>query len=199
MVCQVADLVDGLGAVFLFARNDDLGALFAHFFQDLLLALFEQVGGVAALLGVGLAAFDERIKPLPAELLEFRREIHFVEEAALGTGVAGGAVLDHLHHQRVVVTVGGDGHHMLDIAAGVALAPDLLAAAAPEHGPPLGDGQCQRLGVHVGKGEHLFGVVVLHDGRDEALFIKFQFHRSSPPPQKGILTVYPKWGRNARA
>ena len=34
----------------------------------------------------------------------------------------------------------------------------------------------QRLGVHVGKGEHLFGVVILHDGRNEALFIKFQFH-----------------------
>ena len=90
--------------------------------------------------------------------------------------MAGRAVLDHLHHQCVLVAVCSDGHHMLDIAAGIALAPDLLTAPAPEHRTPLGNGQCQRLGVHVGKGEHLFGVVILHDGRNEALFIKFQFH-----------------------
>ena len=65
---------------------------------------------------------------------------------------------------------------MLHIAAGVALTPDLLPAPAPKDRPPLGDGQRQRLGVHIGEGQHLFGVVVLHDGRNEALLIKFQFH-----------------------
>ena len=183
MVCQIADLVDRLGLVFLFARDDDLSTLFAHLLEDLFFALLEEIGGVAARLGAGLAALDEVIQPLPAELLQLRGNIHFVEKAALGTGVAGGAALDDLNHQRVGVAVGGDGHHTLDVAAGLALAPDLLTAAAPEHRPALRDGQRQRLGVHVGEGQHLFGVVVLHDGRDEALFVKFQIHDVSPSPQ----------------
>ena len=90
--------------------------------------------------------------------------------------MAGGAGFDHFHHQSIGIAVGSDGHHPLHIAAGLALAPDLLTAAAPEHGAALGNSECQRFGVHVSEGEHLFGVVILHDGRNEALFIKFQFH-----------------------
>ena len=102
--------------------------------------------------------------------------------------MAGGAVLYHLYHQRIGIAVGGNGHHPLHIAAGLALAPDLLTAAAPEHGAPLGNGQRQRFGVHVGKGEHLLCVVILHDGGDQAFFIKFQFHDGSPSPDGD--TVY---------
>ncbi len=35
MVCQIADLVDRLGLVFLFARDDDLSTLLAHLLEDL--------------------------------------------------------------------------------------------------------------------------------------------------------------------
>lgn len=90
MVCQIADLVDRLGLVFLFARDDDLSTLFAHLLEDLFFALLEEIGGVAALFGAGLAALDEVIQPLPAELLQLRGNIYFVEKAALGTGVARG-------------------------------------------------------------------------------------------------------------
>ena len=44
MVGKIADLVNGFFLILFFARNNDLGALFAHLFQDLLLALLEQVG-----------------------------------------------------------------------------------------------------------------------------------------------------------
>ena len=189
MVGKIADLVNGLFLILFFARNDDLGALFAHLFQDLLLALLEQVGGIAALLGAILAALDELVQSLPAELLQLRRDVYFVEEAALGTGVAGGAGFDHFHHQSIGVAVGGDGHHPLHVAAGLALTPDLLTAAAPEHSAALGNGERQRLGVHVCEGEHLFGVVVLHDGRDQALFIKFQIHNGSPSPDGDITSL----------
>ena len=64
MVGQITDLVNGFFLVLFFACNDDLGALFAHLFQDLLLALLEQVGGVAALLGAILAALDELVQAL---------------------------------------------------------------------------------------------------------------------------------------
>ena len=176
MVGQITDLVNGFFLVLFFACNDDLGALFAHLFQDLLLALFKQVGGVAALFGGILAAFDQFIQALPAELFQLRGDVYFVEETALGPGVAGRAGLDHFHHQCVLVAVGSDGHHPLHVAAGLALAPDLLTAAAPEHGATFGNGEGQRLSVHVREGKHLFGVVILHDGRDQALFVKFQFH-----------------------
>ena len=43
-------------------------------------------------------------------------------------------------------------------------------------GETSGNGEGQRLSVHVREGKHLFGVVILHDGRDQALFVKFQFH-----------------------
>ena len=124
----------------------------------------------------GLAAFDQLIQALPAELFQLRGDVYFVEETALGPGVAGRAGLDHFHHQCVLVAVGSDGHHPLHVAAGLALAPDLLTAAAPEHGATFGNGEGQRLSVHVREGKHLFGVVILHDGRDQALFVKFQFH-----------------------
>ena len=70
---------------------------------------------------------DEFVKPLPAELFELRRDIHFVEEAALGTGMAGRAILDHLHHQfagGVVVfgaAVADTSQQVIDLVAETAL------------------------------------------------------------------------------
>ena len=49
MVSQVADLIDGLGLVLFFSRNDDLGALLADFLKNLIQTLFEEVARVAAL------------------------------------------------------------------------------------------------------------------------------------------------------
>ena len=43
-------------------------------------------------------------------------------------------------YQRVAVAVCCDGHHVLDMAAGFALAPKFLAAAAPKAGAALVDG-----------------------------------------------------------
>ena len=73
MVSQVADFVDGLFHVALGARNDDFGALLADFFQDFFQALVKQIGGVAAFLGVGLAALDQVVQPLPGKLFELLR------------------------------------------------------------------------------------------------------------------------------
>ncbi|CAN3972971.1 Maff2 family, partial [Dysosmobacter welbionis] len=69
-----------------------------------------------------------------------------------------------------------DGHHMLDVAGGLPLAPELLAAAGEEAGPALVNGDGQALCVHVGQGQDLLGVVVLDDGGDQAVCVKFQIH-----------------------
>ena len=89
VVGQIRDLVDGLLLVLLATADDDLGALLAHLLEDLVQALVEEVGGVAALLGVGLAALDQVVETLIAELLEFLGQIHRLEKAALRAGVAG--------------------------------------------------------------------------------------------------------------
>ena len=111
---------------------------------------------------------DECVQALPGELLQLIGDIDRVEEAALRAGVAGGAGFDDVDDERVLVAVGGDGDDLLHVAGGLALAPDLPAAAGPEYGAALGNRQGQRLGIHVGEGQHLFGIMVLHDGRDQA-------------------------------
>ena len=59
--------------------------------------------------------------------------------------------------------------HVLDVAARVALAPVLLAAAAPERDPSGGQRAVQRLVVHPADHQHLAGVVLLDDGADQAV------------------------------
>ena len=71
-------------------------------------------------------------------------------------GVAGAvAVLVDQDQQRVAVAVDPDLAHVLAVARRLPLAPVLLAAAAPEPGPPGVQGPAQGLGVHVGDHEDL--------------------------------------------
>ena len=88
--------------------------------------------------------------------------------------MAGGAVFDNVDDQCVLVAIGSDGYHTLHIAGSLALTPNFLAAAGPEHGAALGNRQGQGISVHVSEGQYLFGVVILHDGGDQTVRIKFQ-------------------------
>ena len=88
--------------------------------------------------------------------------------------MAGGTVLNDLHHQRVAVAVRRDRHHMLHIAARLALAPQLLPGTGPEAGALFPQCDVQTFGVHIRHGEHLFRVKILHDGGDQPLFVEFQ-------------------------
>ena len=67
VVAEIRDLVDGLCPVLGLGGDDDLGALLAHLFQDLVQALLEEVGGIAALGEGGLAVQKEVIEPLQLE------------------------------------------------------------------------------------------------------------------------------------
>ena len=51
MVDEVGDLEDGLFTAAAFAGDDDFGGFFAHFFQDLVDAFVEKIGGVGTLFG----------------------------------------------------------------------------------------------------------------------------------------------------
>ena len=83
-------------------------------------------------------------------------------------GVAGRALLDDPHQQRVAVAVEADRAHPLAVAGGLALDPVGLAAAAPVRGPAGGQGAVQRLVVHPAEHEHPSVAVVLHDRGHQA-------------------------------
>ena len=92
-----------------------------------------------------------------------------VKKQLCAPGVAGAAtVLGHLEQQRVAVAVVERLAHRLHVAARVALAPQLLTAAAPVHHPPLREGAAQALGVHPRQHQHVARVGILGDRRDEA-------------------------------
>ena len=86
--------------------------------------------------------------------------------------MTGGAVLVHADHQGVVVAVGGDVDDVLGVAGCLALAPELLAGAAPEAGALLFDRDFQALPVHIGQRQHLAAGPVHDDGGDEPFLVK---------------------------
>src|SRR6266702_2968698 len=95
-------------------------------------------------------------------------EQHVNVEAGPVAGVAGGADLVDLDHQGVSVAVKRDGLDPLAVPGGVALHPVFLAAAGPVGAPAGGEGAMQRLVVHPAEHQHLAGVVLLGDGRDQS-------------------------------
>ena len=64
--------------------------------------------------------------------------------------------------------------HVLDVAGRVALAPVLLAAAAPVGRPAGGQRAVQGLVVHPADHQHLAGVVLLDDAHDQAVGVTLQ-------------------------
>ena len=76
-------------------------------------------------------------------------------EAGARARVAGGTDLVDLDQQGVAVAVEAHGLDVLGVAGRVALAPVLLARAAPEHDAAGGQRAAQRLVVHPAEHEHL--------------------------------------------
>src|SRR6185369_11187021 len=99
---------------------------------------------------------------------------HIRVEAGPVAAVASRTDLVHLDHQGVAVAVQ---RHRLDplvVPGRVALDPVLLAAARPVGAPAGGKGAMQRLVVHPAEHQHLTGVVLLGDGRDQAGCVPLQ-------------------------
>src|SRR5579884_95778 len=91
-------------------------------------------------------------------------------EAALVPGVARAPSLlldDQQDHVGVTVVVGMT--HPLAVTRRLALAPVLLAAAAPEPGAPRREGAPERFFVHPSDHEDLFGALLLDDGGHQAV------------------------------
>ena len=92
--------------------------------------------------------------------------------------MAGGAGLLDEGQEGVVVAIGSEGEHLLQVAAGSALVPQLLTGAAPKPGVAGFQGLLQAFPVHVGQHQHLAGALFLHNAGDKGGFgeVLFQVH-----------------------
>ena len=81
MVGKVGNFVDRLRSVLGLARDDDLGALLAHLFQNFVQTLSEQVRGVGAFGQLFLPAFQQPVQPLQLEFVVLFAQNGIVEAA----------------------------------------------------------------------------------------------------------------------
>ena len=92
MVCKVGQLINGLLFVFCFSCDDDLSAFFANFLEDLVEPLVEEIGGIGSFGFLFLAVYEEVVKTLKVEFVQFIVSIDDVIEAGIGTGMTGRTV-----------------------------------------------------------------------------------------------------------
>src|SRR6266508_3886677 len=131
-------------------------------------------------------------------------------EAASMAQVTGRADLVDPDEQDVTVAVHPDLLHVLDVAAGLALAPQLVPRTAPEHGPALVQGPLHRFPAHPGHHQHLAVLGVLDDGREQASIVECQsvdfhpLHHSltgirfrARPSLTSRMESSPEWNRDA--
>ena len=164
-----------------FGRDDGLGRLLADLLEDLVPPLGEEIAGVGPFGAVFPAVLDRFYQPVhrfrepPGRRFSPRGgRKEPVVKAGLRAGVAGRAAGVHQHQQRISVTVQMHLGNLLGVSGGLALVPDLLTAATPEVGLPLGQRQPGRFPTHVSHGQDLPGRGILHNGRDQAIGVELQ-------------------------
>ena len=85
------------------------------------------------------------------------------------TGVAGcSADLLHPEQHGVIIAVDPNFTDPLDVSGGLSLDPELVAAAAEVGSLSGGKGRLPGLPVHEGEHEHLAGLMILDDGRNQS-------------------------------
>ena len=125
-------------------------------------------------MGTLLLSADQKIvKPLQGEFMKGLTLVYKVVETGIRAGMAGRAVLLYDHNQRISVTISGDGHDVLIVAAGFALQPKLFSGTAPEAGHSLLHRDGKAFFVHISYGKNLLGDGINHNSGDQTVFVKF--------------------------
>src|SRR5579883_2123568 len=96
------------------------------------------------------------------------------EEAGAPTGVAGDALLVDLKQHGILVAVEAELDQRLHLAGTLALAPQRAARARPVADPACAQRLLEGLAVHPGEHQHLAGVELLGDGRNEPCGVEAQ-------------------------
>ena len=138
---------------------------FADLLGDLVHPAREELRGVGALGHLGVASLDDALQ-VADEAFGLG---HGLSEAGFRSGVAGGAVGDDPHEERVGIAVGGHRNDVEPVAAGLALGPEALPRTAVEGDAPFGEALFVGLAVHVAQHQHRQGAGILDDGGNEAV------------------------------
>src|SRR4051812_18385789 len=137
----------------------------------------EELDGVGALRAIGFALLERSLERGKRLVRGRRLDLAVVEAGALAGVARGAGGLDE-RQERVAVAVEAEGLHVLDVARGRALVPQLAAGAAPQVQLAGLAGPGHGFGVGVGEGEHLSRAPVLHDDRDETLLVVGGVHEA---------------------
>lgn len=76
--------------------------------------------------------------------------------------------------QRVAVAVNRDGFHMLHMSRCLPFVPDPLSTTGEERDETAGKRAGECLVVHPAEHQHFVGVVLLDDGREQAVLVAFE-------------------------
>src|SRR6516162_7063583 len=137
---QVGDFLDDTPvALTTERRGDHLGRLFTDLPTHLRLACRQETGDVRSGGPLRLPLLDDALDPLEHRLRHRAGTLSGAtlerrEKARALPGMAGDAILVHLHQERVAVAVGVDRLHVLDVPGSLPLLPGLAARARPEMG-----------------------------------------------------------------
>ena len=94
-------------------------------------------------------------------------------EAGTPAGVTGGAGLLDPDPDRILIAIGAHLHHALDMARGLALAPQRVAGAAEVPGFSTGDGLAQGFLVHMRDHQHFAARRIGRHAGDETRRVEF--------------------------
>src|SRR5205085_6737681 len=204
VVEQIGGLVRDLIAFSAQRGGDQLGGLLAHLLVPQRL-VGEELRGVRPRRRGLLARFED---PFEGRQRLARRGwslLERVEEAGLRPRVTRGTRRIDAHQHRILIAVELHGLDPLRVAAGLALHPELIAAAAPEGRLASRERLVERLAVHPGEHQHLAGGGILHDRRHQAVLIEFDVHvghRIGNPRAAQVCLTFdilnvPKWKTEA--
>ena len=174
MVDEVRGLIDHPLIISLDGFDDSLHRFLTHFLGHSWRTCLEKRGCVGLLRHLLMAAFDNSLQ-FTDETLAFRNGI---PPACLGTRVAGRSVRNCTDKKGILVAVDGQRHKVKIIPAGLSLCPDLSLRTAPEGHEARFLSLGESLGIHVAEHQHLKGVLILNDGRNQPVSTLFQFFES---------------------
>ena len=191
---DVGRFAGDFGSYVVLAGHHELGTLLANLFEDAVVAPGQQFVGVAVSLGMVAAALNHPHQ-FGADVgrgrrgggSARRRRGGLLEKAAAGAGVTGhiAALLDR-QQQHICIAVVTNPPQTLDVAAGGALVPELLAGAAPIVHLASGQAALNRLLIHPGHHQHCAIQPVLGHGWNQAGLVEAQAFDQLASADRGI-------------
>ena len=169
VVNQVGTFVYQTGICTVGSLDHCFHRLFAYFLRYLVDAGLKQAGGIRLLGHLFVTSVDEVLQ----QFEKHDRLFVLLAPASIGAGMAYRADRIYLNQQRVFVAIFFNRNNIQEITTLFAFGPQTVLGTAEKGYFPGFNSLLVSLFIHEAKHQHLAGVVVLYDGRNESVhFIK---------------------------